>query len=291
MSLHQSAVYVGSIAGGTLSAWLAERHGWRSPFGSFGIFGLALALLLVAALREPKRGASKQDVVSEPKSEQSFLSGLLALLANPAAMVLALVFVCANSVAAIFLSWTPEYLFEKFHMSLTAAGFHASAWLQCSSILGVLFGGTLADLLARRSRGGRIFAQSAGLLLGVPLLFLTGWAQSAGLVLIAMAGFGFAKGIYDANIWASLYEVVPVRHRGATVGLMNSLGWLGGGAATVAVAAGNSHFRLGTEICVTSILYAIPGVGLLLLGRLLAGQSKTIEETRQPSKSNLPAGH
>jgi MFS family permease len=155
-------------------------------------------------------------------------------------------------------------------MSLAAAGFHASTWLQCSSILGVLLGGVLADYLARRSRGGRISAQSVGLVLGVPLLFLTGWSASALLVLVAMAGFGFAKGIYDANIWASLYEVVSARHRGATVGLMNSLGWLGGGAATVAIAAGSAHFGLGQEICATSILYAIAALALLLLGRWMA---------------------
>ena len=273
MSLHQSAVYVGSLAGGGVSGWLADRHGWRLPFTSFGVFGIVLALVLLAALKEPKRGESDRMVATEPGEERSFLSGLLALLANPAAMVLAAVFVCANFVAAIFLSWTPIYLFEKFHMSLTAAGFHASTWLQCSSILGVLLGGVLADYLAKRSRGGRISAQSVGLVLGVPLLFLTGWSASAVLVLVAMAGFGFAKGIYDANIWASLYEVVPARHRGATVGLMNSLGWLGGGAATIAIAAGSAHFGLGPEISATSLLYAIAAIALLLLGRSMARSS------------------
>lgn len=279
MSLHQSAVYVGSLAGGGVSGWLADRHGWRLPFTSFGVFGIVLALVLLAALKEPKRGESDRMVATEPGEERSFLSGLLALLANPAAMVLAAVFVCANFVAAIFLSWTPIYLFEKFHMSLTAAGFHASTWLQCSSILGVLLGGVLADYLAKRSRSGRISAQSVGLVLGVPLLFLTGWSASAVLVLVAMAGFGFAKGIYDANIWASLYEVVPARHRGATVGLMNSLGWLGGGAATVAIAAGNARFGLGPEICATSLLYAIAAIALLLLGRSMARSSAKPEAT------------
>jgi len=279
MSLHQSAVYVGSLVGGGISGWLAERHGWRLPFSSFGVFGIVLALMLLVALKEPKRDEPDRIVTTEPEEERSFVSGVLALLANPAAMVLAAVFVCANFVAAIFLSWTPIYLFEKFHMSLTAAGFHASAWLQCSSILGVLLGGVLADYLARRSRGGRIFAQFVGLLLGVPLLFLIGWSASALLVLIAMAGFGFAKGIYDANIWASLYEIVPASHSGATVGLMNSLGWLGGGAATVAIAAGNAHFGLGPEICMTSILYAIAALSLLLLGRSMARTSPKSEVT------------
>ena len=289
MSVHQSAVYVGSLAGGGVSGWLADRHGWRYPFIGFGVFGILLALVLVTALREARQDESESGAPIEPEEQRSFVSGLFALLGNPAAMILAAVFVCANFVAAIFLSWTPAYLFEKFHMSLAAAGFHAGTWLQCSSILGVLLGGALADLLARRRRGGRLFAQSAGLLLGVPLLILTGWSVSAKVVLLSMAGFGFAKGIYDANIWASLYEVVPARHRGATVGLMNSLGWLGGGAATVAVAAGSARFGLGTEIGATSILYAIAAISLLLLGRWMARSLPKPNGTSR-IESNLTAG-
>jgi MFS family permease len=288
MSIHQSAVYVGSLAGGGVSGWLADRHGWRSPFTSFGVFGIVLTLVLIVALREPKRVDSQNSVATEQEMERTFVSGIFALLGNPAAMVLAAVFVFANFVAAILLSWTPVYLFEKFHMSLTAAAFHASTWLQCSSILGVLIGGVLADYLARRSRGGRIWAQSAGLLLGAPLLILMGWSASALLVLIAMAGFGFAKGIYDANIWASLYEVVPTRHRGATVGLMNSLGWLGGGAATVVVAAGSAHFGLGTEISATSILYALAALTLLLLGRWMARSFQKLKADHASNQVCLP---
>ena len=264
MSLHQSAVYAGSIAGGGLAAWLAERHGWRHPFEVFGAFGAALVLLLALAMREPEeRGAA----AAPRKTGESFWSGVTALLGNPPALTLCAVFVGANFVAAIFLSWTPEYLYQKFHMSLALAGFNGSAWLQAASILGVVFGGVLADRLSRRNAGGRIFAQAAGLLAGAPFLFLTGWTQSAVIVLAAMTGFGAAKGIYDANIWASLFDVVPARHRGATGGLMNSLGWFGGGIATVAIAKAGTRFGFGACLSATSVIYAFLGCVLLVLSR------------------------
>jgi MFS family permease len=270
LSLHQSAVYAGSIAGGGLAAWLAERHGWRFPFEIFGGFGAALVLLLLFGLKEPARPNAD---VNANASNESFWSGILALLGNPPALMLSLVFIGANFVAAIFLSWLPVYLYQKFHMSLALAGLNGSAWLQAASILGVIFGGVFADALSRRNAGGRIFAQAAGLLLGTPFLFLIGWTGSTAMVLAAMAGFGAAKGIYDANIWASLFDVVPVRHRGATVGLMNSLGWLGGGAATMAIAKAGSRFGLGACLSATSVIYASLGLVLLWLGRRLSRPS------------------
>jgi MFS family permease len=267
MSLHQSAVYVGSIAGGGFAAWLAERHGWRHPFEVFGAFGAALALVLLLALREPEKTEDPKKTGAQKKTGESFGSGVAALLGNPPALVLCAVFIGANFVAAIFLSWTPEYLYQKFHMSLALAGFNGSAWLQVSSILGVIFSGILADRLSRRHAGGRILAQAAGLLAGAPFLFLTGWTRSAVIVLVAMAGFGAAKGIYDANIWASLFDVVPARHRGATVGLMNSLGWFGGGIATVSIAKAGARFGFGACLSATSIIYASLGCVLLVLSR------------------------
>src|SRR3954466_11164932 len=46
MSLHQSSVYIGTIFGGWLGAWFAERHGWRIGFYFFGATGIVLALIL-----------------------------------------------------------------------------------------------------------------------------------------------------------------------------------------------------------------------------------------------------
>ena len=53
MSLHQSSVYLGTIAGSWLGAWFAENHGWRLGFYFFGGMGLVLATLLYRFLLEP----------------------------------------------------------------------------------------------------------------------------------------------------------------------------------------------------------------------------------------------
>lgn len=139
----------------------------------------------------------------------------------------------------------------------------AVAFVVAASVLGVVSGGVLADRLARRYRGGRMMTQALGLFAGVPFIFLTGWTLSVPMLVLAMAGFGYFKGLYDANIWASLYDVVKPERRATAVGLMNSLAWFGGGMAPVAIAAASQRYGMSTCISANSVVYL--GIGLLLV--------------------------
>src|SRR5690606_35994961 len=188
---------------------------------------------------------------------------LRTIYSAPMVVILTLVFVGANFVAMIFLSWMPSFLFDRFGMTLAMAGFSATAYLQIASVLGVLSGGILADRLARRYRGGRMMTQALGLFLGMPFIFLSGWTLSVPVLILALAGFGYFKGMYDANIWASLYDVVRPRFRASALGLMNSIGWLGGGVAPVAIGAMSERYGMGGSISATSMIYL--SVGLLMV--------------------------
>ncbi len=167
--------------------------------------------------------------------------------------------------AAIFLTWMPKYLYDKFDMRLAVAGFSATAYLQIASVLGVILGGVLADRLTRRYLGGRMLTQALGLFAGVGFLFLTGWTVTVPVLVLAMTGFGFFKGLYDSNIWASLYDVVKPERRATALGVMNSIGWLGGGLGTTAIAAASRHYGMSACLSATSLIYLSLGV-LLCIG-------------------------
>jgi len=108
-----------------------------------------------------------------------------------------------------------------------------------------------------------MMAQAAGLALGVPFIFLTGWTLSVPVLVLALAGFGYFKGMYDANIWASLYDVVRPERRAAAVGFMNAVGWLGGGLAPVAIAAASARYGMSACLSATSAVYLL--VALVLV--------------------------
>jgi MFS family permease len=267
MSLHQSSVYVGSIAGGVISALVGQFYGWRWSFIVFGSCGILFAFVVGKFLQEPARGKSDQQAgpgssISSPAG--SLLDELKALLKSPAVRLLILAFVGANFVAVVFLTWMPSFLYRKFHMSLSMAGLNGTMYLQLSSVAGVLCGGLLADFLIRRFAGGRMLTQALGLFLGIPFLFFTGWAASVPAVVLGMIGFGYCKGIYDANIFASLYDVVAVSRRGVAAGMLNSLGWLGGGFAPIAIALAANRYGMGPSISGTALVYFLSGLLMLL---------------------------
>ncbi len=264
MSAHQSSVYAGTIAGGTFAGVLGQHYGWRSGFYLFGGLGVLLGLVLLAVLKEPAR-----QVVAE-RSKGS----IRGLFDNPMVAVLIAVFAGANFVAMIFLTWLPSFLFTKFHMSLSLSGFSSTAYLQAASVLGVLTGGVLADKLSRKYRGGRMMTQAIGLFCGVPFIFLTGWTLSVPVLILAMTGFGYFKGLYDANIFASLHDVVRPEHRATAVGVMNSIGYLGGGIAPVAIAAAAGRYGMSASISANSLVYLAVAV-LMVLGtrRYMGGKT------------------
>jgi MFS family permease len=272
MSINQSAVYAGTVGGGVFASIVGQRFGWRSNFVLFDVLGLLLFFVLLAFLKEPQREARLLQP-AEPKNQPArapFHAVLAEVLASPLALRLIAAFIAANFVAMIFMVWLPSYLFRKFAMSLTMAGVSATVYLQFASIAGVLCGGALADTLARRSNGGRMRTQAYGLIAGIPFLFLTGWTLSVAALIIGMIGFGFCKGIYDSNIWASLHDVVRPESRAGAVGIMNSLGWLGGGMAPLAIAAASQRFGMGACLSATSLVYMIAAAILLWNASVIA---------------------
>jgi len=229
LSFHQSAVYIGTIAGGWIAALLANHYGWRWAFYGFGAAGMFVSLLLWGFLREPRRGKSEQDAALDGRKSRSIGTTFQNLTSHPGVLLLMGAFACANAVGAIFLVWAPTFLFEKFHLSLVVAGLSGVAAMQLASALSAPLSGVLADRLSIHFKGARMLVQAAALLMGAFCVTAVGHASNVGTLLGAMFCFGFCKGAYDGGIFASVFDLVEPTERASVAGLMNLLGW-GGGA-------------------------------------------------------------
>ncbi len=248
---HQTSVYIGTAAGGFFSGWIAQHYGWRATFVIFGGAGMLLGFVLSRFLVEPAaRGTASQPRAARLPGE---------------AIPLMLAFLCANFVAVVLLSWMPKFLYDEFHMSLAASGLTATIYVQLASMAGSPAGGWLADMLRKRTPGGRMIVQAIGVFGGTAFVVMTGLTRSAGVLILALTAWGFFKGLYDANIFASIFDVVPEEARGTAAGVMNMVGWIGGGAAPVVIGYVAARTGLGTAIAMAAGLYVAAGV-LLLAG-------------------------
>jgi MFS family permease len=269
MGAHQTSVYVGTIAGGFFAGWIAERYGWRWSFVFFGSLGILLGFVLVRLLREPQRGAA--DLEGRAKGGSAAIEKRIRLreflrIARGAPSVLMLMgaFVCANFVALVLLSWMPKFLYDKFGMSLAMAGLSATIFVQFASMVGSPLGGWFADLLRKKTAGGRMLIQAIALFCGAPFVFLCGRTSSMAWIIVALTVWGLFKGLYDANIFASIFDVIPPRARGTGAGFMNMVGWLGGGGlAPVAIGFIAGRASLSLAISLASLVYVVGGILLV----------------------------
>jgi len=262
LSVHQTSVYLGTAGGAVLAGGLARRYGWPAPFLVLGAVGMLYAFVLSFWLVEPRRGQAEEVKDSTPVEyvdSATIWEKVARILKNPAALLLLLVFVGANFVASTFLTWLPTFILRQFDLDIADSSLTSTAW-PLASLVGALCGGVLADWRARSRKGGRIQIQSLGLILGSPFVYWAGVSGTLPMLVAALIGAGLCKGAYDANIFASLFDVVAPEDRGTAAGLMNSVGWAGGLLAPVAVGYASKSYGLSAAIGSTAIVYLLVGI-------------------------------
>ena len=291
MGLHQTSVYVGTIGGGFFAGLIGQYYGWRLSFIVFGGLGVVLGFVLNRFLIEPPRGAAdlaelKESGAVPAQGHKLSLTAFLRLVARtPTLLCLMGAFMCANFVAVVLLSWMPKFLYDKFGMGLAMAGLTATIFVQLASMAGAPIGGWLADAWRRRTPRGRMAVQMAGVLGGAPFVALCGLTSSVGMLILALTAWGFFKGLYDANIFASVFDVVRPEARGTAAGFMNAIGWLaGGGSAPIVIGIIAQRQSLGLAIALASTVY-IAAALLLLVGLLFFVKSDSARMQAELSAS------
>ena len=297
MGIHQTSVYSGTIAGGFFAGLIGQVYGWRWSFVIFGGLGILLGLVLRKFLIEPERGAADlTDILhnSETPAQAvshapgNFTAFLRDVAQTPTLMLLMAAFLCANFVAVVLLTWMPIFLYDKFHLSLAAAGLTATLFVQLASMAGSPLGGWIADRLRRRSPRGRMLVQFIGVLCGAPFVLLCGLTQSMVWLIFALTAWGFFKGLYDGNIWASTFDVIHPDRRGTTVGFMNAIGWIGGGTAPLIIGIIAEQTSLSYAIAMASAVYL--GAAALLLAGILLFVDRDTERLRKELSLSAASG-
>jgi MFS family permease len=129
-----------------------------------------------------------------------------------------------------------------------------------------------------------MIVQAAGLLVGASFVLLVATADNTAMLLAAMTGFGVCKGFYDSGIFASMYDAVEPRMRGAAAGLMNTVGWGGGALGPLFVGVATQYGRKPTEVENMSDAIAVGGAMYLVATVcLLAAIYYATRQTPRPS--------
>ncbi|WP_128548089.1 MFS transporter [Larkinella soli] len=216
MSIHQTSLYAGVVVSGAVGGYVAQQYGWKNAFFGFGGAGVILSAILYFRLRPTPAPVT---AISSADQKRFFREATLALFRKPAALLLCGAFLSLVVVNVGYTVWTPTFLHEKFGLSVAEAGFTSMFYHHLAAFVGVMGGGWLSDRLARKSVRYRLIIQTAGLLLGVPFIVGMGQAETPSLTIVCLAGFGLCRGLYEANLYTTLFEVIEPPYRSTSVGL------------------------------------------------------------------------
>jgi MFS transporter, Spinster family, sphingosine-1-phosphate transporter len=262
--LHLSGVYAGTVLGSAGGGWAGEHFGWRAPFGFLGVAGVMYCFVLVFSLREPDRPTVG---VSETRAV-GLVAALQELLRLPGFLRMTLAFGGMSIANWLIYTWMPFYLYERFGLSLAAAGFQGAFYIQAASVGGILVGGWLADRWSRVNPRGRILTQVAGLLGAAPFLFLAASTATHWILIAALIAYGVGRGFYDCNAMPVLCQFTRPEQRSTGYGLFNLAGCLAGGTAAALAGFLKSLIGLDGAFRVAAIVVLACG---LLLARLRCG--------------------
>jgi MFS family permease len=257
MSIHQTSVYAGVVASGALAGYIGQYFGWRSAFWIFGGAGV-----LVGGLMARRLGVSPAVAVASPGLD--LRSAFTILVRTPSALLLSLAFCSMVFVNVASLTWMPTYLHERFAISVGEAGFASMFYLHAAALAGVLVSGRLSDHLALRKPRVRATIQAAGLLGAAPFLFLLSAAADLRQACLALTGAGLFRGVYEANIYAALHDVVAARFHSTASSAMISAAYLAACLAPVALGAVKQEAGLSAGIGWLSALL-LPGAAAAFL--------------------------
>ncbi len=265
LSIHQASLYLGVITSGFLGGYLAELWGWRSAFYVFGGCGVLLGFVLMFRLKDAPREVMPGEKAG---AKISLAEALSRLFRTPTAVLLTTGFTAIVFVNNAYVVWAPNFVEEKFKLSLTAAGGGAMLYHHLAAMIGVLIGGRLSDTMITTHRSFRLQLQMASMLLGVPAIVWMGLSGNLMATWAAMATFGLCRGLYESNTHASLFDVIPPRYRASAVAMMTMVAFLIGSLSPWLLGLCSQYFAGGKGLsygfALFSLAYLIGGLAIFV---------------------------
>lgn len=284
MAVHQSALYFGIVASSWFAGSVGQTYGWRSTFYLFGGIGLVMAGVVAMRLRDEHR-----DLAGEHPRQQAGLPAvklgevLKNILHKPTFYLLSLAFGGMVFVGAGYMTWMPTFLHEKFQLSVKDAALNSMLYHFIFAFVGVMVGGRVSDRLAGRRPAIRMEMEYLGLLLGAPFIWLMGTADNLTTVYVALAGFGFFRGIYDSNLFAALFDIIAPRYRSTATGLMLCCAFTVGATSPVLLGYVKLHLNLSIGLSSLAYVYVLSSALIFVALRLFFAKDYHDESKPDPA--------
>ena len=197
VGIFHSALPAAGIVGAPLIGIITDYYGWRTALVTFGVAGVLLALVMRLTMREPVRGAMRNENTPAHTlgERQSLPIALKVMFANRAYRYLLISHGLYGIASFGFVAWYPVSLVRGYGMTYTEVGLFIGTVLGAAMLLASLASGYLCPAIARRTGNERwmVILPAIFCLLSVPGMVVTSLdvsktvAMAAGVVVLFFA--------------------------------------------------------------------------------------------------------
>jgi MFS family permease len=263
--LFNAAIPLGGAIGVIAGGLVGSRYGWRAAFLLVGLPSLALTVL-AWHLGDPPRGAHDPQAPELARAERGGLfEGVLGLFRTPTFVMVCVVGMLVAFAVGAFNHWLPLYLHRVKQFTVPEASFWFGVLSAAGGFIGVVTGGFVGDLLARRTPAGHLLTIAGGFLLAAPAGIVMMLAQNRAVFLPALFFAVAFLVLYIGSVNAVIHNVVHPALRATAVAIFVFIVNLGGAALSPAVVGLISDRRQSLQTAMLMLPVLVFFVGLIAL--------------------------
>ncbi|WP_084421799.1 spinster family MFS transporter [Henriciella litoralis] len=220
LGIYASGATVGLAGGFYLGGWLGEAFGWRVALLAVGLPGLFVAILFRLTVKEPRR--SVEQVQSQTAPKQNLVDAALRIWRSRSLRHVMVAAALSAMVASGTITFVPSFLIRTHDMTTLEVGTALAVITGVFASSGVIFGGWVADRLARRDQRWNAWIPALAKLLALPGMLIFFLIDNKVFALAAYALPSFLSGMWLGPTYSMVQGLAPkaIRSTAAAVLLL-----------------------------------------------------------------------
>ncbi|UYH55780.1 MFS transporter [Qipengyuania sp. SS22] len=213
LAFYALGIPIGTLLGMLIGGLLADSVGWRNAFLIVGLPGLALAMIVIMFLKDPRRTGMMQGGAQQSTEQMPMKTALKAMFSSRAFVLL----VAAGSAAAFLaygkVTWITIF-FQRTH-GLTPG--ETGLWFGLvnggAGIAGTVLGGYIADRWGSKNRRHVLTAPAVGMVITIPFALFAFMSDNWLVALFLLIVPTVCNSLYYGPTYSSVQGLVPLRAR------------------------------------------------------------------------------